>query len=334
MGSKPVGLSASRAAAIVGLSSYQTPFEVWQQLQEERQPGFNAAHGLAFEPFEGNAATRWGTAFELPIIKRAELAQSDAIVDRERLCVHPTYSFITCHLDGVFSHSRHNHEGKTTTTWLFRSSWGEPGTDKIPEEYQVQVQQQMTCSKAEVTDLSVLCFPERVEVWEEAGISLEEINGYWVPVRDGIVFNSLLDWARALDEMGLFHQYIVEAQPVAQKGLVEALADFWNVHVLGEKTPEPQNYDDVRRMFPAPIGTVVADDQLERNILEYRDIHGEFKKMEARCAELKTQIVFKAASIAERPADKDSSNKIVIVGASGKKLASYGMTKRGPQFRA
>lgn len=336
MGSLPIGLSASRCSAVVGLSHYQTQVQVWQDIMEERQPGFNAAHGLAYEPFEGNATTRWGTAFESGIIKRAELAADDVIVDRELLCVHPDHPFITCHLDGRYLRGRQNHEGKTTASWLFRSSWGEPGSNKLPEEYACQVQQQMMCSEAASTIVSVLCFPERVEAWEEAGISLSHLENakFWALVRNGLVFNSCDDWARALDEMGLFHRFVVEANPTAQKGLVEALVDFWHAHVLSEIPPPPKKYDDVKRLFPKPVGTVVADDQLERDIREYVHVRDECKRMDARHDELKTQIVSKAASMADRPIDKDSSNKIVIVGANGKKLASYGATKKGPQFRA
>jgi len=36
MGSKPVGISASRGAAVLGESDYQKVFEIWQRIREER----------------------------------------------------------------------------------------------------------------------------------------------------------------------------------------------------------------------------------------------------------------------------------------------------------
>jgi predicted phage-related endonuclease len=36
----PINISASRGAAILGLSDYQTPVQVWLQIMESRDPGF------------------------------------------------------------------------------------------------------------------------------------------------------------------------------------------------------------------------------------------------------------------------------------------------------
>jgi hypothetical protein len=59
MGATPRGISGSRAAAVLGLSEFTSRFEVWQQIKEEREPGFNAKRGYIMPVFEGNAATRW-----------------------------------------------------------------------------------------------------------------------------------------------------------------------------------------------------------------------------------------------------------------------------------
>ena len=89
MGSKPVGLSASRGAAILGLSKYQTSFGIWQTIMEQKKPGFNKKHGYVYEPFEGNVFTRWGTAFEDSIIELAEEKQRSEIGLREaHYCVN------------------------------------------------------------------------------------------------------------------------------------------------------------------------------------------------------------------------------------------------------
>ena len=57
MGSLPIGISGSRAAAIIGLSQYDTPLSIWQTIMESRNPGFNAERGYEFIPFQGNAAS-------------------------------------------------------------------------------------------------------------------------------------------------------------------------------------------------------------------------------------------------------------------------------------
>ena len=45
MGSIPVGISASRGAAILGLSQYKTPVAAWLELMESIEPGFCEQHG-------------------------------------------------------------------------------------------------------------------------------------------------------------------------------------------------------------------------------------------------------------------------------------------------
>ena len=120
MGSLPVGLSASRGAAILGLSKWSTPFETWQKIKEEQQPGFNKAHGYILPEFEYSSVMKWGYCFEDAVIKLAERAQHSKIIDREK-----AYSFrdyMTCHIDGRYK-SGMLHEGKTTNSFTFNNSW-------------------------------------------------------------------------------------------------------------------------------------------------------------------------------------------------------------------
>jgi predicted phage-related endonuclease len=77
MGSQPKGISASRGAAILGLSEFATPFEIWQIICEEREPGFNEKKGFALPVREETAAMRFGNAFESAVIELAEREQGE-----------------------------------------------------------------------------------------------------------------------------------------------------------------------------------------------------------------------------------------------------------------
>lgn len=331
MGSQPRSLSASRAAAIVGASRFTTPVGAWLDIMEERYPGFAEAHGLKYEPFSGNASTRWGLAFEPSVIRLAERVEPTRgeIVDREEALVHPSADFITCHLDGRYNRSGDIHEGKTTTTMSWRDNWGEPGTDKVPPEYQVQVQLQMALAAAcglavKRAIVSVLCFPERPDAWEEAGLEVAVItNDTGVITRGGLSFALAWDWARVFAEAGWFHQYVVEADAERQREIISALSDFWHRNVLTETPPEARTYEDCRRLFVAPKGTVVADDELERLAAEYRQIGSETSAMKKRQEQIKASVLKRMASSAEHPIDQDSCEKWILRGASGAKLASY-----------
>ena len=321
MGSKPRGISASRGAAVLGLSEYQTPFEVWQRIMEERQPGFNAAHGYAMPPEPDSAAMRWGTVFESAVIELAEQAQGKNIIHRERYDEAPRMEYVTCHLDGVYSGTDALiHEGKTTSAMTYREKWGQPGTDHIPRSYQVQVQHQMMCTGADECIVSVLVFPEIPDKWEQMGIVIENesmlING-----------NSLrpMRWARILAEMGYFHQYHIRANPEVQKHLVSAYSKFWQDNVLTGKPPEPRNYDDIKRLCPEPVGTIVCDTQMTAWILEYNAIAKELSKTgnaAKRQEKLKLRILNQARKM-NPVMDDESQEKVIFRDTAGNKLKQY-----------
>jgi predicted phage-related endonuclease len=148
MGSTPRGISASRGAAVLGLSEFQTPLSVWQSIMEEREPGWNEKHGYTPPEPPDSAAIRFGTAFESAVVELAERAAGKRIKHREEFL---SIAFngavikdgpLTCHIDGVYMNGDMPstlHEGKTTNAFTFREKWGQPGTDKIPQVYQVQV---------------------------------------------------------------------------------------------------------------------------------------------------------------------------------------------------
>lgn len=336
MGSLPSGLSGSRAAAIVGLSRYRSPVEVWLDIMEERSPGFCAEHGFEREVFEGNASTRWGTAFEGAVIRLAEIEAGDVIVDCEReFAREHAGAPLTCHLDGVYARDQIIHEGKTTTAFSFRDAWGEPGSDRIPQEYQVQVQHQLLVSGLKRAIVTVLVFPERPDEWEAAGLVVDtETRMIARTLADGTValVDSCFAWARCMRDMGYLHRYEIAADPVTQAALLDVYADFWAVHVLGETPPNATKYADACRLFTAPKGTIVADDEMERALSEYRLINDELAAMTKRKDQIKAAVVSRMAEIASARGaaiDDESTEKWVVRGASGKKLAQYGRSKRG-----
>lgn len=349
--SKPIGISGSRAAAILGMSSYKTPLQVFLEIMESREPGYCEKNNFLYEPFEGNSQTRWGSAFESAVIELAEEKQGTEIVDRERffatngitkssdLYIESHGHFLTCHIDGAYNDICGNylviHEGKTTSANYFYSAFGEPGTDRVPVEYQLQCQHQMICTGAEKVILSVLVFPKRVEDWEEMG---------WIPAlwdekrNEYFLINKELNkeimpnkWASVLAQMGYFHQYTIHAHADLQKLMLESYAEFWNNHVLTGTPPEPKNYDDIRAICREPIGTIIATPEINNLISEYKQIGSEISStgtLAKRREQLKTQILnfSRTAGFVE---DDESRDKWVIRSQDGKKLASYGKDKNG-----
>ena len=319
-------VSATRGAAILGMSPYMTQFAAWQNIMERRQPGFNAAHKYDYEEFEGNTSTRWGKAFEDAIIKLSEARYGYTILDREYHAFHPDHDYIHCYLDGKYTSMEDGltlHEGKTTTAYGFGDKWGEPGTDKIPVEYQIQVQHQMLCTGADSVIVSVLVFPKRPDDWEETGIVPDE-NNY-------LVNDVAARWSRVLDEMGYFHQYTIPANRDLQALMLDKYKEWWTRYVLTETPPEPADYSDIRSMITEPVGTIIVDDDTARWFTEYKSIGSEIGitgSLAKRRDQLKV-LILKNARALESTLDDESTDKWIFRDDQGNKLGSYGRTAKG-----
>ncbi len=348
MGSLPQGISGSRAAAILGLSEFQTPLKVWLEIMEQRAPGFCEEHHYEREVFEGNAATRFGLAFEDALVSLSEIETGMKIHGREAFCeLAPALAGevpVNCHVDGIFEDGS-LYEAKTTTAFSFRDKWGEPGSDRVPRSYACQLQHNCLCLGAKRALLSVLIFPERPETWEEAGLRVatyQTLNAYqgegpWMICKvdpDGelvlgtekehaTILDSCLGWARVLRQMGYFKRYEVAADPELQALMLSRYRQFWTDYVLTETPPPPETWDDVKRLIPEPRGTVVADEQQVRWASEYKQIGDEAAKSKKRQDQLKALLIGGIDRGAEHPLDDDSVEAIVLRDQTGRKIASY-----------
>ncbi len=336
MGSLPIGISGSRAAAILGMSPWATPFSVWQDIMEKRQPGFNAAHKFDYEAFECNASTRWGLAFEDAIIKLAEGKQEIKIHAREAEfhSQEDGCDFVTCHIDGLYKEPVTApltlHEGKTTTAYGFGDKWGEPSTGRIPTEYQIQVQHQMLCTGADSCIVSVLVFPKRPDDWEAEGWKFAE-GGPFLHRDNDDDTPYFHQWATTLAQMGYFHQYTVPANRDLQSLMLDKYRVWWTRYVLGETPPEPANYADIRSMITEPVGTIIVDDDTARWFTEYKSIGSEIGatgNLAKRRDQLKV-LILKNARALESTLDDESTDKWIFRDDKGEKLGSYGRTAKG-----
>ena len=348
MGSIPRGISASRGAAVLGLSEFQTPLDVFQRIMEERNPGWNIAHGYTLPPEPDNAAIRFGQAFEGAVIKLAEIAQNKKIEGRELFYSVNAYpgdpvferrqgkelaNYITCHIDGRYTSSGILHEGKTTSIMAYREKWGAPGTDRIPQTYQVQAQHQMLCTGAKEEILSVLVFPKTPDEWEKDGWTAQPEG----TLRNGDNEKSALlrywncsDWALSLCAMGYFHQYNISANQEAQRRMVEVYREFWHKNILEEIPPEPRNYEDIKRLMPEPKSTIIVPDYIESKIAEYKGITEETSNAKKRKDRLKTIITKYVITHGSEGIEDDESREAVIFrNGSGEKLASWYKDKNG-----
>jgi predicted phage-related endonuclease len=326
-----------------------TETEVFQLIEEELHPGWNAARGYALPEREESPAMRWGTCFESAVIGLAEREQGMKIIHREQAYARGPVKgggekYITCHIDGRYDNNSGNywscllHEGKTTSAFAFREKWGEPGTDRVPREYYYQTQHQMICTGAEKVIVSVLVFPETPESWEAEGWETVKNNEGEYFLKNpglGILGKTPRAWASVLAEMGFFHSYTVPADRELQEMMVSRYKRFWDKYVLPGVPPEPQNYDDIKRLYTDPKSTLIVPENIERLLAEYGQIGEEAGKQKKRQEQIKVKVLDWARKQEGGVIDDESAEALILRNSRGEKAGSFSKNKNGTAvFRA
>ena len=328
---QPIKISASRGAGILGVSKYKTSLQSWLEIMEQMHPGFCVANKFVVPEFEYNSAMKWGHAFENSIIELAENKLNDKIEDREHLAYYKGFeneNYITCHIDGRYHNDWSLHEGKTTNIKTFYSEWGEPGTDRVPMDYQIQCQHQIICTGASEVILSVLVFPKRVDEFEAEGWIVQQHKNpdyYYLFNEKEQRATTSENWSKVLNDMGFFHQYIVHPNKALHELMLDKYSDFWNNNVLKQISPDPVNCDDIKSIYTEPKGTVIASEQVERWNAERKQLNEEIKEMKKKADQLKF-LEQDFLRTAEKVIDEETREKTYLMSRDGKKIASYGKT--------
>lgn len=152
------GIGGSEIAAIVGLSQYRTPTQVWEskvnpvQDEETSQPAY------------------WGTVLEDVVAKEYALRTGNKVQRLTKQMRHPDFEFAIANIDRAvinpaISGNVRWKDGKLTTDRILEcktangfmaKQWGEVGSDQVPDSYLIQCQWYMGVTGASICDLAVL----------------------------------------------------------------------------------------------------------------------------------------------------------------------------------
>lgn len=135
-----LGIGGSDVAPILGLSPWRTPYQVWEEKT-----------GRSTESHQSDAMY-WGTLLEDDIAQAYATKTGLTIVKPDCSFRRADLPFMLANLDGLASDGRVV-EIKTASRG---DSWGEPGTDEIPDYYMTQVQHYLAVTGRELADVAVL----------------------------------------------------------------------------------------------------------------------------------------------------------------------------------
>jgi putative phage-type endonuclease len=142
LASRKDAIGASEVAAILGMSSFAGPWEVWADKTNR------------IEDWKGNKSTRAGQVFEPAVLDHAESELGP--LRRNIRLKHPSAP-LAATLDAQVISTSFPVEAKTTgIVGPVFGKWGDAMTDEVPEYYLVQVHAQLAVTGAELAYLFAL----------------------------------------------------------------------------------------------------------------------------------------------------------------------------------
>jgi putative phage-type endonuclease len=235
-------LGGSDSAAVMGLSPYATPVELWQQKtgrvpkpkpDRVQQKRFDRGHRL--EPF----------IREMAIDKLTEMGLHVELVRCNERYTDPEHPFLSCEIDfeliltGTvvigeteveFFREHVNCDAKSVTGFA-RKKWGEVDTEDVPIEYAAQFMHGLMVTGRRYCLVAALR-------------SFDDVDIFWT-VRDDVTI----------------------------AGMRPKLVSFWKDHVLADVPPDPLKFDDIKALFPLDNGLPVeADENVRALVIELKDV--------------------------------------------------------------
>jgi putative phage-type endonuclease len=232
------GIGGSDIAAIMGLSPFKTAYQVYREKRKE------------VEDWQGNNLTDWGKRMEPAIRQWYSDTTGRSVRLPDKIMYHEKYPFMLASLDG-FTDDRRIVEIKTARSG---KSWGEPGTNQIPDYYAVQCHHYMIVTRFEVADIPVSIAggsPELYEVPADKEISeiiIEAAAKFW----ERVVSGNPPDPVTYADAVARFGKVKSEGTVLVTPELFSACSDLYAVRK--EKTELETREEELKGKIIIALG--------------------------------------------------------------------------------
>jgi putative phage-type endonuclease len=255
-------IGGSDAAAILGVSPYKTPVELWlaktgraepEVIDDVRQRMFDRGHKL--EPF----------IRDMVIDKLRDQGVTVELLATNARYIDPEHPFMTCEIDfelrltGAVEIGEEvvelenevvNCDAKSVTGFA-RKKWGAENTEDVPIEYAAQFMHGLMVTPGN----RQLCLVAALR-------SFDDVDIYWVR-RDDETITAM----RAKE------------------------VEFWNECVLGDTPPDTVRFDDVKLLFPLDNGlSVDTSPEVAVMVRQLADVKARISALEAEEERLKFHI--------------------------------------------
>lgn len=245
------GIGGSDVAAILGLSKYKSPYQLW----------LDKTNRSEIEDTQSEPAY-WGNTLEDVVAKEFQKRTGLKVQRVNKTLVHPEYDFARANIDRAVINPEisgnvrlkngelttdHILECKTANQYLSKL-WGDD-LESVPDYYLTQCQWYMGITQTKKCSLAVLIGGQKFRTYE-------------------IAYD---------------HELFMM--------LIEECGKFWHEHVLADVPPPPSTFDDVtHRWSKHDPDTSIDDYELTALIEEYKDLSADIKSADDELKTLKTRI--------------------------------------------
>lgn len=250
-------LGGSDASAVIGLSPWATPLELWQQKtgRSEKRDDDPAAQrrysrGHKLEPF----------IRDMVIDKLRDMGLQVELIASNARYADEQYPFFSCEIDFellltgevligdeiVMFDGEHVNADAKSVSGFARKKWGDENTEDVPIEYAAQF-------------MFGLGITGRRYCLVAALRSFDDVDLYWT-LRDDETIAAMR----------------------------EKCADFWVNHVQADIPPDPFKFSDIVALFPLDNGHGIdATDEVAQAVAQLRSVNDQIKQLEEQQEALK-----------------------------------------------
>ncbi|MEM0953326.1 MAG: YqaJ viral recombinase family protein [Pseudomonadota bacterium] len=296
------GIGGSDIAAVLGLSPYQTPLDVYRDKL-----------GLAEdEDLSGKAPIEWGNRLEDVVAAKFadETKLGSRVQRRSKGYVHGEHPILKGNIDRaitgtVFGGLKAGLECKTADKWAARDLWGKGSTfewsdegelllvesdDQVPDWYRMQCAHYQAITGADVWFLSVL------------------IGG------------------------NDFRTYTIFRDEELEALMIEQALLFWNEHVLAQVPPAPVNQRDLESLYPRnELDETVADAETVQAVADLKELTLQVKALEAKIDGV-TVGGTKVGGLKNKVREAIGSHAELLLDPEGKPIATWKNQRSSKRF--
>ena len=236
-------IGASEVPAVLGLSPFCTPLQLWAVKTGEVEP----------DDLSDVEAVEWGTRLERIVSDKFAEKHDVKLIAKKTRYIHPEYSFISCELDNIISGTDELVEIKTVNAFAWKQ-W--ENLDELPNHVVLQVMTQLGLSRRSKGWVACLCGGQK---YIEKEITFDQ------ELYDTIISRCVEFWKMVQDKTPPIAEandssFIVELFPTAGEEIKAASQEMTDaIAMLQQTKAQIIDLEETKKSIEAKVKQVIGE---------------------------------------------------------------------------